>query len=238
MANSKDIPGAPDNSNPSLIDLTEIVDGNVAGGSKEDIVELENMVGSKPSYEEESNIIDLTEVVTSKGEGKQEEEILDLTNIVTDAAAEKQTRPGDDNEEEGENEEFVEVDEDYIEVVDEPIDLDVEVDEKPEQAKSPAMEFDIEKIKELVKQEIGTQLADVHDDEDEEDNDVDEKDTEIVIEPEKIEAAIEKIVQEKFSDNIESVLFGIMEKVMEKEIAEVKKNLQDDLDDITNIIKS
>ncbi|MCP3900000.1 MAG: hypothetical protein GY707_09840 [Desulfobacteraceae bacterium] len=238
MTNSTDKPGAPDNSNPSAIDLTEIVDGNVAGDFKEDIVELENMVGGKPSYGEDANIIDLTDVVTSTGEEKKEEEILDLTNIVTDDdAAEKQSMPGDDKEE-GENEEFVEVDEDYIEVVDEPIDLDVDVDEKSEQAKSPAMEFDLEKIKELVKQEVGTQLADVYDDEDEEDNDVDEKDPEIIVEPEKIEAAIEKIVQEKFSDNIESVLFGIMEKVMEKEIAEVKKNLQNDLDDITNIIKS
>ena len=47
-----------------------------------------------------------------------------------------------------------------------------------------------------------------------------------------IEAAFERVIEKKFADKIETILFAVMEKVIEKEITEIKENLQKDLDDI------
>lgn len=242
MTNSTKKAGTMNEPEPELIELTDIVDGNVAGDFEdEDIIELTNIVDENSSYDELTTVIELTDIV-GKEEEEIEDEVLDLTDIVNGEVVDKQ-KVLDDGEEE-----FVEVDEDYVEVADEPFEADGEIDdsedseeefdledtddfdeEEPEAelVKQPAMEFDLEKVKELVRKEIGVQLADIQDVKEEKDDQV-----ELEVEPKEIEAAIEKIVQEKFSDNIESVLFSVIEKVMEKEISEVKKNLEQNLDDI------
>ncbi len=51
---------------------------------------------------------------------------------------------------------------------------------------------------------------------------------------EQLEAAIERVVEKKFSRQIEKILFEITEKVIKKEIADIKEGLQRDLDDIDN----
>jgi hypothetical protein len=222
MANSTGASGSPNDSTPQIIELTDILDGGAAEDFSEEIIELTSVVDKNIEFGEDTIIIDLTDILPIQEKAQEEGNVLELNDLDNDNSAEKQKS----FEEEG-DEEFVEVGEDYVEVIDVPYDAD----EEPEQEKSPAMELDVEKIKELVRQEIEVQLADGYGDEDNTKN-------EIVVEPEIIEAAINKIVQEKFSDNIESVLFSIMGKVMEKEISEVKKNLQNDLDNITDIIKS
>ena len=52
---------------------------------------------------------------------------------------------------------------------------------------------------------------------------------------EDLEAALERVIEAKFSDKIESILFEVMERVIEKEIAQIKESLQKDLDQIGNI---
>ena len=47
-----------------------------------------------------------------------------------------------------------------------------------------------------------------------------------------LEAALEKVIEKKFSETIEKILFEVMEKVIKKEIEEIKAGLQKDLDDI------
>ena len=49
---------------------------------------------------------------------------------------------------------------------------------------------------------------------------------------EELEAALERVIERKFSQTIETVLFEVMEKVLKKEIADIKQALQKDLDDI------
>ena len=49
-----------------------------------------------------------------------------------------------------------------------------------------------------------------------------------------LEAAIEKIIEKKFSGTIETLLFQVMERVIEKEIKEIRESLQKDLDQIGN----
>lgn len=52
------------------------------------------------------------------------------------------------------------------------------------------------------------------------------------VSPELFEAALEKVIEKRFADKIDSILFKVMEKVIEKEIVEIKASLQKDLDQI------
>ncbi|MCA1787228.1 MAG: hypothetical protein LC657_14745 [Desulfobacteraceae bacterium] len=47
-----------------------------------------------------------------------------------------------------------------------------------------------------------------------------------------LEAALERIIEKKFSQKIEAILFDVMERVISKEITEIRENLQKDLDQI------
>ena len=47
-----------------------------------------------------------------------------------------------------------------------------------------------------------------------------------------LEAALERIIEKKFSKTIEKILFEVMEKVIHNEIRDIKKGLHKDLDDI------
>ena len=52
---------------------------------------------------------------------------------------------------------------------------------------------------------------------------------------EQIEAALERVIEKKFTDKIEIILFEVMEKVIEKEIVEIRESLQKDLAQIGNV---
>ena len=49
-----------------------------------------------------------------------------------------------------------------------------------------------------------------------------------------VEAALERVIEKKFSGKIETILFEVMEKMIEKEIKEIKESLQKDLDQISS----
>lgn len=49
-----------------------------------------------------------------------------------------------------------------------------------------------------------------------------------------LEAAIERVIERKFSQQIEQILFEVTETVIKREIADIKAGLQKDLDDIDN----
>ena len=51
---------------------------------------------------------------------------------------------------------------------------------------------------------------------------------------EQFEAALEKVIEKQFADKIQTILFQVMEKVMEREIAGIRESLQKDLDQIGN----
>ncbi|MCF6246550.1 MAG: hypothetical protein L3J69_04220 [Desulfobacula sp.] len=56
----------------------------------------------------------------------------------------------------------------------------------------------------------------------------------IQVSAEQLESALERVIEKKFADKIESILFEVMENVIEKELASIKKSLQQDLDQIEN----
>ncbi|NWH05065.1 hypothetical protein [Desulfobacter latus] len=47
-----------------------------------------------------------------------------------------------------------------------------------------------------------------------------------------LEAVLEKVIEKKFSGIIEKILFEVMEKVIKREIEDIKAGLKKDLDDI------
>lgn len=51
---------------------------------------------------------------------------------------------------------------------------------------------------------------------------------------EQVAAALERVIEKKIADKIETILFEAMEKVIEKEIAGIKESLQKNLDQIGN----
>lgn len=55
------------------------------------------------------------------------------------------------------------------------------------------------------------------------------------ISEEKMEAALERVIEKKFTQKIESILFEVMERVIRDQIREIKDSLQKDLDDIDKI---
>jgi citrate lyase gamma subunit len=51
---------------------------------------------------------------------------------------------------------------------------------------------------------------------------------------EQMEAALERMIEKKFGDRVETILFEVLERVIEREIAGIKDSLQKDLDHIGN----
>ena len=54
------------------------------------------------------------------------------------------------------------------------------------------------------------------------------------ISQEQLDAAVERVIEKKFAQHIEKILFEVTETIIKREIAEIKAGLQKDLDDIDN----
>ena len=54
----------------------------------------------------------------------------------------------------------------------------------------------------------------------------------VTISQQQMEAALERVIEKKFSEKIDVILFDVMERVISKEIKEIRENLQKDLDQI------
>lgn len=59
--------------------------------------------------------------------------------------------------------------------------------------------------------------------------------TESTLTREQLDAALERVIEKKFAGTIEKILFEVMEKVIEKEIADIRERLQKDLDDLGSV---
>jgi hypothetical protein len=51
---------------------------------------------------------------------------------------------------------------------------------------------------------------------------------------EQLEAALEKVIEKQFADKIQTILFQVVERVIEREITGIRESLQKDLDQIEN----
>ncbi|MFA5905306.1 MAG: hypothetical protein WC836_15340 [Desulfobacula sp.] len=138
---------------------------------------------------------------------RAEEEILELTDIVMDAPV-----SGEDNDiidlTDIVNDKGMDLNPDIEKVETESSDEDFDTDFEPEEKliTAPVMNHDDERAPNV------TSLT-----------------------SEQIETALEKIIEKQFADKIETLLFQVMEKVIEREIAGIRESLQKDLDQIGNV---
>lgn len=139
---------------------------------------------------------------------KAEEEILELTDIVMDAPV-----SGEDN--------------DIIDLTD--IVNDKGMDLNPDIEKVETESSDIEDFDTDFEPEEKPITAPVMNHDDERAPNVTN------LTSEQIETALEKIIEKQFADKIETLLFQVMEKVIEREIAGIRESLQKDLDQIGNV---
>jgi len=163
--------------------------------------------------ETDDGIIDLMEVVDKDSESANEDDFIELTEVV--------------------KEENTDVEDDIIELTDaaeedstdfdlgvatqerQEIDEDLELDAGVSGDES--LEFESEDhTEEIIAESVDSPVPF----------------SDLKVEPEQIEAALERVIEKKFADKIETILFAVMEKVIDKEITEIKESLQKDLDDI------
>ncbi len=57
---------------------------------------------------------------------------------------------------------------------------------------------------------------------------------ESAITPEQVDAALERVIEKKFAKKIERNLLEVMEKVLEREIVDIRDRLKNNLDEMTN----
>ncbi len=162
----------------------------------------------------DDGIIELTDIVKEDSNLSTQEDVIELTDIVE----EKTTN----------------------------LDLDIvkevgfEVDETPEQEEDISFEeipFDeVTEMEDETSFEEGLELEidDSTDDDSPEPEELTVPSGDLSVSQEQVEAVLERIIEKKFAGKIETILFEVMERVIQKEIIEIKKSLQEDLNQIGN----
>jgi hypothetical protein len=167
--------------------------------------------------EQDDGIIELTQVVGENSSDAPGQDVIELTEIDTP------------EEEAEENDLGMDLDLDAGEAdTDEPmlfddsdVDFDLDMDEivktvseKEDDVSEPALTMapiDEEVIDEEAVPDIGSTIT-----------------------QEQMDAALERVIEKKFANKIEKILFEVIEKVLKKEIVDIRQRLQKDLDEIAN----
>lgn len=206
-----------------IIELTDIVSDNAQGQEK--IIELTDIVPDAPPVEE--NIIELTDTVeeapaaATEPAADQAEEAFSSENLLQDAAPFGDDTGGtdlesalifDDELEDAFNEESAQED-DFasnlgMEIEDETEDDAQEDFEETPVAEEPMADAPVDSF---AQQEPAEAAAEPF-----------EEAAPISVSDERIEAAVAKIMEEKFSQRIELLMVDAVEKAVEKELAKIK----------------
>lgn len=172
-----------------------------------DNTEWNNDISGEDDTDEQ--IIELTDIVTETPENTPDDGIIELTDIVGDEGA-------------------------YL-------DLDIETQEEPEEGEVFELENDIsfEEDEDAFEPEPDSLVI--------ENDDIEAVQTAEALEPEReaisdknvsqtmVEAALARVIEKKFAGRIEAILFDVMERVIQREIEEIKEKLQKDLDQMGNV---
>ncbi len=191
-------------------DLTDwdddIIDQDKTGDG---FIELTEIVEDKSDSEDDGTFIELTEIAEDRSDSEDDESFIELTEIAEDN--------GDDLG----------------------LDLDQEENDFVEGLDLQKKEEYVEESIEEIEEEIEDITIDLEDETNLSDKEIvsDEMDSseELSISADQFEAALERVIEKKFADKIESILFEVMEKVIEKEISEIRESLQKDLDQIGDV---
>jgi hypothetical protein len=158
--------------------------------------------------EQDDGIIELTQVVEEDFSDAPDQEVIELTDI--------------DTQIEGDKEDYLDFDTDPAKTDnnglfdDGDLDFDLDLDETIAKVSGQANEIS-EPILPIEPVSGATATA-----------------IEPTITQEQVDAALERVIEKKFAKIIEKSLLEVMEKVFEREIVDIRKRLQNDLDGISN----
>lgn len=206
-----------ENVSDDVIELTDIVDGSF-DESDDSVIELTDIVEDdlgvtfeEPVIELDDPVIELTDIVE---ENTASEPDLALDNVDGEALD-----FGDDFSMEDEFSEESAIEPAAPEPEADVIGLPGDEPDEPDEIQEEEALLDNVSMEEDLANE--TPVADA-------------PSPEINLGVEDIEAALERVIEKKFADRIETMLFEVMEKVIEKEIMQIKNSLLKDLDQNRN----
>ncbi len=200
-----------------IVELTDIADEKKDSSTKEDIVDLTDIVDRGKIPPTQEDIIELTDIVDKEKDPPIKEDIIDLTDI----ADEEKVSPAQ---------------EDIIELTD----IVGDKNALPDMGSIKAEDFKSEENLEL-EDDISfiegpeLKMEDPVNEKPFESDVVAAPDMHLSVTQEQLEAALERVIEKKFADKIEFLLFESMEKVIKKEIVEIKERLQKDLDQMETV---
>ncbi len=170
----------------------------------------------------DDDIIELTDIAKKDSDLSTDDDVIELTDI-----AEGETTNLDlDIEKEDEFDPEISDAEDVDQVDDEFTDDIFEDDEVEDDLDDDEL-TDIDQVDDELEDDAADIIADKPEAEPDSDKVVPE---DFNIDQEQIETILERIIEKKFAGKIESILFEVMENVIEKQIVEIKESLQKDLE--------
>ncbi len=202
----------------SLIELTDVVSESSAE-VEDGLIELTDVVDeSSAKAEDADGLIELTDVVEVEPEEVEQEGTIELTDIVSEEGSDL------DLDDASEDIDF-DLDDTEVQSLDATDDfIDEEVssfDDEPELEELQLPEEVSVDEPVVEKAAAGISMTDV-------------SVPELNVGIEDIEAALDRVIEKKFGDKIETILFEVIEKVIEKEIIQIKNSLKLDLDQVEN----
>lgn len=170
-----------------------------------DNTEWNNDISGEDDTDEQ--IIELTDIVTETPENKPDDGIIELTDIVGDKGAYR--------------------------------DLDIERQEDPKKGEAfdPENDISFEEDEDTIEPEPNFWVIEKDDVEAVQKTEAlaSEQETIQNVSQTMIDAALERVIEKKFAGRIDSILFDVMERVIQREIEEIKVKLQKDFDQIGKV---
>ena len=196
-----------------IVELTDIAEVEKSSPAKDEIIELTDIAEKESTPPAEEDIIELTDIADAdKAVPPEQEEIIELTDI---ADADKAVPPA--------QEEIIELN-------------DVVGDENQLPEKDEIIKEGIKPVENLEMEDdsstdgSGLKMEDSVGEPSHEPDVVPVPGNQINVTSKQMEDALESVIEKKFADKIDLLLTESMEKVLKKEIAEIKERLKRDFD--------
>jgi hypothetical protein len=175
----------------------------------------------------DDDIIELTDIATKDSDLSTDDDVIELTDIAENETTNLDLDKVKEDEfdlEISDSDDAEQIDEDFAEDIFE--DNDVEDDLYDDEHTDDEL-IGIDQIDDELEDDAADIITDKPEAEPDSKKVVPE---DFNIDQEQIETILERIIEKKFAGKIESILFEVMENVIEKQIVEIKESLQKDLE--------
>jgi hypothetical protein len=170
----------------------------------------------------DDDIIELTDIATKDSDLSTDEDVIELTDIAEDETTNLDfdiIKEDEFNPEINDSEDVEQIDDEFTD--------DVYEDDEAEDDLDDDELTGIDQIDDELEDDAADIITDKPEAEPDSKKVVPE---DFNIDQEQIETILERIIEKKFAGKIESILFEVMENVIEKQIVEIKESLQKDLE--------